>query len=135
MEKALLLLLALSLTACNSELSESASVRSAQTDASFLHLDKAIDLNNQATEIANSTSLVVTADEMSRILELRRAALAEARKVDIGALNAERNGLGDLFQEKFLRGLELYVEGDGRSDLVLGQTRLAQWTITVNAMR
>lgn len=83
-------------------------------------------LNNKATEFSNrlpSFELISEA-ELERLQSLRSEARVEANKVDVAALGASEPGFGNTFQKKFIKGLELCIQGNGQLDVVKGQLLL-----------
>lgn len=103
-----------------------------QQDANISHSGKAIRYANEATKILNKGSAyeIIDPKVMDSVIDLEKKAIAEARLVDISALNRIYPGWGDHFEKEFMKGLTLFVEGyetiDNRKSLE-GQVLLDAW--------
>ena len=82
------------------------------------HLFSSIDFSNKATAIINQSEPIDTLDykSMEKIMGYKNQALAEAKKVDIEMLNQRLDGFGDHFNEEFMKGLEIIIEGYETND-------------------
>lgn len=75
------------------------------------HITKSIDFSNQATAIMNRDGTKLEAQEMKQVINFEKSALNEARLVDINALNKHYDNFGDNWRDKYIKGLELFIEG------------------------
>jgi hypothetical protein len=87
-------------------------------NSSVEHFSKSIDLRNQAARIQNAGDAyeTVSSDEMETIIELFRKALVEAKLADIKSMNKHYPDFGNHFNDEFIRGLELILEGYDKNE-------------------
>lgn len=125
-----------SLTACDSSQPEQPKTSEASKQA-IQQLGVAVALNNKATQFKNQFPSFerVSAADMTRLKSLWVSALIEAREIDIDALNADTLGFGDAFSDKFIKGLELCVDGNGQMDIVQGQLLLDAFGQNLSAVK
>jgi hypothetical protein len=102
------------------------------TDSDLKYFFKSINLKNKATEIGNSGQPYkqLGREKGQKMIEYYRQALVEAKKADIQKLNSVYAGLGENYQKKFIRGIEMFLEGDekGNTQIFLqGQILLDQF--------
>ena len=103
-----------------------------EDERNFNHFKTSMVHATQVADIANREApfTVLTVEEIGSILETSRAALREARKVDIGRLNSRLLGFGDHYQRQFIVGLELVIVGFEQHDsekMMLGQLSQNKW--------
>lgn len=132
----LLLVAFVGLIGCNSPQSEQPKPSESSKQA-IRQLGVAVALNNEATEFSNKfpSFEIIPAPDLQRLQSLWSAALVEARKVDVAALNADEPGFGDTFQNKFIKGLELCTQGNGQLDIVQGQLLLDSFGNELSAIK
>jgi hypothetical protein len=93
-------------------------------------LSKSIDYSNQATLILNRNGSNLSADEMQNIVRLKKMALEEARLVDVESLNKQHDDFGNQWRDKYIKGLDMFIQGVENSDgvkLLQGQALLEEW--------
>ena len=93
-------------------------------------LSKSINYSNQAAVILNQTGSNLSQENMTEIIKLKKQALDEALLVDTKALNNQYQGFGDQWKSKYIKGLELFIEGIENGDnqkSLQGQVLLDQW--------
>lgn len=110
MKKAFLFLICfLTFYSCN-EKKESSKKES--IERSVKHLQKSIEWNNKRIQLANKdTTLLVSSEDMSLIKEYLKYAIDEAKKVDTVVLNSVKNGYGNVYYDKYLKGMEMELKG------------------------
>lgn len=110
MKKAFLYLICfLTFYSCN-EKKESSKKES--IERSVKHLQKSIEWNNKRIQLANKdTTLLVSSEDMSLIKEYLKYAIDEAKKVDTVVLNSVKNGYGNVYYDKYLKGMEMELKG------------------------
>lgn len=99
-------------------------------DGNIEHFSNAIDYSNQAAQISNENHADLRQKHIDQIITLYNSAIEEAKKVNIAELNADLDGFGTHFQDEFIKGLELQVEGFNGHDnkkLLQGQILSDKW--------
>jgi hypothetical protein len=101
-------------------------------DSTADHVSKALDYNNSATAIKNRGKAYeeVSQQDIAEMISYYKRALEEAKLADIESMNRHYRGFGDHFQQEFIKGLELLLEGyqpDGEKKLFAGQVLLDQF--------
>ena len=96
------------------------------------HFNASLDFANQATEITNRrTKIGITSqNEVEEVISFLENSIEAAREVDIGALNEKYQGFGDHFQNEFIKGSVLYLDGlknGGTVSALQGQVLLDRW--------
>ena len=79
----------------------------------YKYFKDSIHYNNEATRIIKKIGPYgeIPTKEMDEIIGLKQIALAQAKQVDIKMLNSTMPDLGRHYQEEFIEGLTLYIEG------------------------
>lgn len=82
------------------------------------HLINSFNYANEANKIINKGEAFTTVEpeEMDQIIDLHKKAIEEAKLVDINELNDRLNNFGNHYRDKFIKGLELIVEGYEKHD-------------------
>ena len=95
------------------------------------HFKNSIEYVNEANMISNGGNGYYYEDsEIEDMVSLKQKALDEARKVSISSLNKRFPGFGDSYENLFVNGLILFIDGieDGnQSKLMKGQFLLDEW--------
>ncbi|MDO9464548.1 MAG: hypothetical protein Q7J67_04540 [bacterium] len=91
-----------------------------------------IESANLASRVVNRGSAfsVMSESDVDELMRHYRVALAHAEEVDIDFLNQKYDGWGDHFENEFLAGLRLVVEGNGKADATIslaGQKLIDSW--------
>ncbi|MCG2725306.1 MAG: hypothetical protein L6420_03440 [Elusimicrobia bacterium] len=97
------------------------------------HVINAINYKNQATIIINSDkeSSVIRKNESDAMFKFYNNALSEAKMADIALMNEHFPGFGDHFEQEFIKGLEMILDGHKSGDVkksINGQLLGGQWT-------
>lgn len=73
---------------------------------------------------------LINPEDMDKIIEFTKKALAEAKLVDIRKLNHRYLDFGNHFRDEFIKSLELFIEGIEKNDnlkILLGQSLQGNW--------
>ena len=120
MKKLFLLLSATLLFSCSNSKKSSAE-----------HFIRSIEYVNEAHKISNvGNDSYLEYSELEDMVRLKQKVLHEARKVNISSLNKRFQGFGDSYEDLFIKGLILYIEGiedENQSKLMKGQLLLDKW--------
>ena len=97
-----------------------------------IHLKQSIDYANNASRISNSMNAFDTfgIKEMTSIIDNYRKALSESQQVEINTLNERLSGFGKHYQNEFINGLNLIIEGfdeNNQQKSFKGQVLLDNW--------
>lgn len=91
----------------------------------------AIEISQKATKLINEGGAgIVKQEELGGILNYQKQALEVGRKVSINELDKKHYSLGSNFENKFLKGITLYLEGMetvNTNTALKGQTLMSQW--------
>ncbi|MBB1150425.1 hypothetical protein H4K35_09890 [Myroides sp. NP-2] len=76
------------------------------------HLQKSIEWNNKRIQLVNKdTTLLVSSKDMLLIKEYLKYAIDEAEKVDTIVLNSVKDGYGNIYYNKYLKGMKMELKG------------------------
>lgn len=98
-------------------------------------LNKAIEYDNKAIVLINKGgSGFVNSKDMERIVELRKMAIIELKKIDTDKLNKLHKDFGFYIKNYYVKGLELFVQSydekdysKGKAMVIEGQQLLEIW--------
>ena len=104
------------------------------------HFNSSINRSNEAARIIGTGEgliKAIPAEDYARKVELHRAAIREARKVDIAVLNERCPTFGDKYRDLFIKGMTKLIEGyetpddrmliEGNWKMLQAQSLLDQW--------
>jgi hypothetical protein len=76
------------------------------------HLSKAINYNNQATEIGNKSKpyAEISQEDLAAMIRYSKLSLREAKRINITYLNNRLPGFGDHLKDLFIKGLEMRIK-------------------------
>jgi len=82
------------------------------------HFIASIDFSNKASTIINQNEHISTLEKesMEKMMSFIRQALMEAKQVEIKMLNQTLDGFGDHFNDEFIKGLEILIDGYETND-------------------
>lgn len=83
------------------------------SESAASHLKKAIDYSNLATEINNRGKPYqrMPQQDLDKVIEYYKKSIEEAKQADIASMNRYFPGFGDHFQQEFIKGTELFLQG------------------------
>ena len=90
----------------------------------------ALEISQKATKIINQNGRTITKEEMESIIDYEKQALEIGKKVNIDKLNQKYPKLGSNFENNFLKGLTLYIQGIETVDAniaIEGQNLKSKW--------
>jgi hypothetical protein len=98
----------------NSPLQES----STAIQKSFSHFHNSIEYANRSTEVSNQLGSFqkVEDEKVQQMVDLKRKALNEAKLVKIEILSNKIPGFKEHFENKYIKGLEYFIEGHTEND-------------------
>ena len=98
------------------------------------HFTESINYANEATRLRNKGGPYEFMDpeDSGKMLEFMKKALEEARLVNTEILNRRYPDFGNYYRDKFIKGLELFIEGSEENDnikLLAGQRLDDEWEV------
>lgn len=101
-------------------------------DTDVINFYKALENSQNATKIINQGEpyTIIPKENMDRILNYYEEALIYANKVDLNKLSNIYRGLGEHFENEFIRGISLKLEANKNADItksIEGSKLLNKW--------
>lgn len=91
---------------------------------------KAIEYSNRASKISNQAAGNLSSEDIRQMIDLQKQALTVAERVDINKLNEHYTDFGENWNEKYVTGLRMFIEGVEQRDnekSLKGQVLLDEW--------